>query len=138
MPSFKIINQRSKQAVIEYLNRLPEDGKRRDVTVTLHREKRSVPQNRLYRLWLGLISDETGHNADDLHEAFKTMFIGVKGVDVGGFEATIPLSTTGLDTMQFTGFLEKLEAFVTSELGIILPHPEDVFWSEFEQKYGAL
>jgi hypothetical protein len=137
MPSFRIINQATKQAVIQYLNRLPDDGKRRDVSITLHREKRTIPQNRLYRLWLGVIADETGYDStDDLHEAFKVMFLGTKTVEIGRIEQTIPISTTKLDTAQFTHFLERLEAWAGSELGIILPHPEDAYWVDFEQKYG--
>lgn len=135
---FVISDQRSRQGVIDYLQKLPDDGKHRDVAITLRRIKRTIPQNRLYRLWIGLIADETGNNPDDLHEAFKLMFLGTKEVNIGGAGASIPVSTTALDTTRFTHFLEQLEAWVTAELGIILPRPEDRFWADFQQKYGEL
>jgi hypothetical protein len=138
MPKFKTIGQTGWDAVRQYIERIPADDKRRDVTITLHRVKRTIPQNRLYRLWIGLIGDETGNNPDDLHEAFKVMFLGTKGMTIGGTQASIPLSTTTLDTAQFTHFLERLEAWVTSELGIVLPHPSDAYWEDFMQKYGEL
>lgn len=139
MPKFTISDQRGRQSVIDYLNRLPDNGKQFDVTITVYREKRTIPQNRLYRLWLGLISDELGYsNRDDLHEVFKMMFIGTKKVEVAGIEQSIPISTTSLNTVGFTQFLERLEAWAESELGIILPHPEDAYWTEFEQRFGGL
>lgn len=137
MPKFQISDARSRQAAIDYIAKLPENGKRLDVSITLHRERRSIPQNSLYWMWVGLISDETGNNANDLHEAFKAMFLGSKTVEIAGITHEIPLSTTSLDTAGFTHFLERLEAWATSELGIVLPHPEDAFWSEFEQRYGV-
>jgi hypothetical protein len=139
MPSFKTIGRTGWEAVRQYIDKIPVgDDKRRDVSITLHRVKRTIPQNRLYRLWLGLIADETGNNTDDLHEAFKVMFLGIKDFTIGGISAQAPISTTTLDTKQFTSFLERLEAWVTVELGIILPHPEDAYWVEFEQRYGSL
>jgi hypothetical protein len=136
MPRFTISDQKSRQAVINYVNRLPDNGKCFKVAITVQREKRSLPQNRLYRMWVSLIADETGNNADDLHEAFKMMFLGTKDFTIGETSAKAPISTTSLDTLQFTSFLERLEAWVTSELSILLPHPEDMFWAEFEQRYG--
>ncbi len=136
MPTFKTFGRGGWEAVGQYIDKIPDDGKRRDVAITLHREKRTIQQNRLYRLWLNLIADETGNSADDLHEAFKVMFLGTKDFMIGGISAQAPVSTTALDTRQFTSFLEQMEAWITAELGIILPHPEDAYWSEFEQKYG--
>lgn len=135
---FVISDQRSRQSVIDYLQRLPDNGKRFDVSVVRHSEKRTIPQNRLYRLWLGLIADEVGYtNRDELHEVFKMMFLGSKTVEIAGITHEIPLSTTSLDTAGFTHFLERLEAWAGSELSIVLPHPEDAYWAEFEQRYGG-
>lgn len=133
---FVISDQRSRQAAIDYLQRLTDNGKRFDVSITLHRERRTIPQNSLYWMWVGLIADETGNNPDELHEVFKVMFLGSKTVEIAGITHEIPLSTTSLDTAGFTHFLERLEAWVGSELGIVLPRPEDAFWAEFEQRYG--
>lgn len=138
MPSFKIIGRKYIEAVEQYLGRIPDDGKTREISIVLRREKRTIPQNRLYRLWLALIEHETGNHADDLHEFFKRRFLGEKEVIVGEEKTSVAISTTSLDTAQFTDFLTRLEAWVISELSIILPHPEDAYWDDFESKYGYL
>ena len=73
---FRVEKARDKQAVMAYLDRLPE-VKAYDVTIVRHRERRSVDQNRLLWLWIKCISDETGQDKDDLHEYFKQKFLGV-------------------------------------------------------------
>ena len=72
---FSVTTHRDMEAVRAYLDRLPE-GKRYDVTVTLHREKRSVSQNALYWLWLTCMESETGHDTDDLHDYFCQRYLG--------------------------------------------------------------
>lgn len=136
MPKFSIHDGPSRRAVIEYLTRLPDNVKRLDVVIKLHREKRTIPQNRLYRMWVAIIADETGNNPDDIHEVVKAMLLGVRTIEIAGIQQDIPISTTALNTVQFTHFLERLDAWAGTELGITLPHPEDAFWAEFEQRYG--
>lgn len=43
-------------------------------------------------------------------------------------------STKDLTTQEFSDYLEKVNAFAAVELGIVLPQPEDVYWSLFETK----
>ncbi len=86
MPTFKAIGCAGLDAVRHYLGKIPDDGRRRRVTIVLHKEKRSISQNALYHMWVGIIADETGHSHDDLHEAFKAMFLGRKTVKLGGSE----------------------------------------------------
>jgi len=57
---FKVVNEQTKKAAISYIEKLKE-GKRYDVSISQHRNKRSIPQNRLYFLWLNCISAETGN-----------------------------------------------------------------------------
>lgn len=40
-----------------------------------------------------------------------------------------PRSTRGLNTNQFTEYLNKIEEWAIGE-GIILPHPDDLIWSK--------
>ena len=110
---FRVEKARDKQAVMAYLDRLPE-GKAYDVTVVRHRERRSVDQNRLLWLWIKCISDETGLWGTTLYR---------------------PVSTSALDSLRFTQYLEHIRAFASSELGIELPNPEDRYWDQFEHQY---
>lgn len=138
MPTFKITGHSGLSAVRQYIDRIPDDQKRREVTIKLQRERRTIPQNSLYHMWLRIIADETGNNVDDTHEAMKTMFLGEKEVRLGGYDVIATCSTASLDTCQFTRFLNQMEAWVSAELGIVLPRPEDRFFVDFYEKYGAL
>ena len=93
---FRVEKARDKQAVMAYLDRLPE-GKAYDVTVVRHRERRSVDQNRLLWLWIKCISDETGQDKDDLHEYFKQKFLGVDTKTLWGTTLYRPVSTSAGD-----------------------------------------
>lgn len=129
---FKVVNEQTKKAAISYIEKLPE-GKRYNVSVSQHRERRSVPQNRLYFLWLNCISAETGNEVEDLHGYFKDHFLS-RRVVVFGEERNAAISTTKLNTAEFTAFLDKVQQFAAEE-GIILPNPEDLYFEQFYQQY---
>ena len=129
---FKIVTEQTKKAAISYIEKLKE-GKRYDVSISQHRNKRSVPQNRLYFLWLNCISAETGNEVEELHDYFKDNFL-TRRVVVFGEERNAATSTTKLNTSEFTAFLDKVQQFAAGE-GIILPNPEDLYFEQFYQQY---
>jgi hypothetical protein len=131
----KILQHSDKQKVMDYVNRLP-GGKKYTVEVKIKREQRSVNQNRLYFLWLSCLMDETGEHKDTLHEYFKQHFLGVDERFVfNKYQIIVPKSTTGLDTKQMTDYLERIQQFANTELGVVLPNPEDRYWEEFVEHY---
>ena len=129
---FRVVNEQTRKAAISYIERLPE-GKKYSVSITLSREKRSIQQNRLYHLWLNCISAETGNEVEDLHDYFKGRFL-ARRVVVFGEERNAAISTTKLNTAEFTVFLDKVQQFAANE-GIILPNPEDLYFEQFYQQY---
>lgn len=131
---FKVITMNDKEAVKSYLDKLPV-GKRYDVTVKIHRDKRTVDQNRLLFLWIGCISHETGYFKDEVHEIFKKKFLGTETFEMWGEKVERVRSTTNLDTKQFSHYLEKIQQFASSEMGIILPDPKDKYFEQFYQQY---
>jgi len=134
----KILHSKDKQKVVDYIERLPDD-KKYIVDVKFMREKRSIDQNKLYWLWLSCIMDETGEHKDRLHIIFKKMFLGVGTITVNlmgiSYSTEVANSTTKLDTKEFTYYLERIQQFALTDLGIVLPNPKDRFWEEFYQKY---
>jgi len=96
--------------------------------------KRSVQQNRLERLWLTCISHETGNDVDDLHKYFKEKYTEPIITRVFGKEI-ITYTTTNLNTIQFTNFLEKIRIEADRDLSIRLPLPIDQYWQEFYDFY---
>jgi hypothetical protein len=98
-------------------------------------EIRTLSQNRLYYLWLNCISAETGNEVELLHEYCKQKFLGVQYRVIYGEEVARPITTTDLNTEQFKAYLDKIQQWASSEQGIILPNPEDMYFAQFVEKY---
>ncbi len=131
---YKINTPKDKEAVKSVIDKLPE-GIRYDVSIKRHRERRTIDQNRLYFLWLACISNETGHSKDDLHDYFKQSYLGFEQRAVLNGKIHVNPSTSALDTKQFTDYLEQIQVFANTELGIILPSPEDMEFNQFYERY---
>lgn len=87
--------------------------------------KRTLSQNKLYWKYLGIIEDETGNNADYLHELFRRTLLPPKFITVMGKEIKIPMSTTDLDSKEFTIYMDKISA----ETQVEIPDTEE--WKKF-------
>ena len=100
------------------------------VEIKPYKKKRSLAQNRLYWLWLGIIADELGYMmADDLHEELSEMFLPPDHYTA--IDKSIKsrrMSTTKISVQEFTLYLNRIELWAGSEFNIRLPHPMD--WYE--------
>ena len=132
--NFKINSPESKEAAKSYIDKLPID-KMFEVNVTKRKEIRSLPQNKLYWLWIGCISAETGNDKKDLHEYFSDSFLPIENFTVFGIKFERSTSTTKLDSKQFTYYLDRIQQFASSELGLILPDPKDLYFAQFYEQY---
>ena len=128
-----IFDKNRKIEAIKFIDNLFAQDKR--VTIVITKEKRTLDQNRLYWLWLSCIAKETGNDKDDLHEYFIYKYLNPELIQV--FEKMIykRLSTSTLDTKQFTKYLNKIQVFANTELAIELPNPEDLKFAEFYEYY---
>jgi hypothetical protein len=133
---FKIKTETDKGGVKQYIDKLDlEHGKTYHVGITVKRATRSISQNSLYWLWLTCIRQETGNDKETLHEYFKQEFLGRRTVEIFNTEVYPLRSTTGLNTKEFTDYLDKIKVFAGTELGIILPLPEDLCFKAFYERY---
>lgn len=85
--------------------------------------KRTQQQNKWY--WacvVGIPADHFGYLPDEMHAAYKMMFLRVLG---GRGPETIK-STTTLNTQEFSEYVEKCRMWAANE-GIVIPDPDDVF-----------
>lgn len=85
------------------------------------RIQRSNAQNS--RLWAlhALASQATGHTPDELHELMLCKFFGTKEIEIGGIRRTVPLKrSSARDKKEFRAFLDGVENFYASELGVWL------------------
>lgn len=82
---------------------------------------RSRSQNALYWAYLTIIADETGDNANDLHEYFKRKLLPPRFVGVRNEMLKLPASTASLNKNDFTEYLMRISALTN----IPIPNPED-------------
>ena len=123
-----------REMTIAHIKRL-DLSKQFTVEIKQKRTARSLPQNRLMWLWLTCLEVETGNNRNDLHEYFKEKFLIAEERKV--FNSVIlTRSTSGLNTAQMKDYLDKIQIFASTELGIKLPDPEDQRWEEFYSFYS--
>lgn len=132
--NLKMKTPEDREKVKTYIDRLP-DGKTFEVEIKQERKTRSIPQNKLYWLWLTCIMNETGNDKVDLHKFFSEKFLPHNIKEVFGAQVEQAISTTILNTLQFTHYLERIQQFANTELGIVLPNPEDLHWQEFYEQY---
>lgn len=90
------------------------------ITIAQHRERRSHEQNALLWAIYGEIAKETGNTAEDIHEAMKARFLAPSHIVLGGDPIPVPPSSRKLDAKQFSEFVEQVQAFAASELGIVV------------------
>jgi len=80
-----------------------------------YRRLRSLNQNRRYWKLLQLASEQTGNDAEDLHEFFKGKYLEPVTVSIGGQARIVPMSTTRLKTDEFGEYVNRVESFLVGE-----------------------
>jgi hypothetical protein len=105
----KLRNQSDKQKVIDYIVKLPD--KPYDISVKLHKQTRTCPQNRLYWMWINAISKDTGNEPEDLHDYFGGRWLPEHRYVMNGMTHVKPISTTKLNTAEFTAYLDKMDYY---------------------------
>lgn len=123
---FVIYGQEQAQQLLAFVKAnakaMAEQGRPLAVTVEEHKAKRSPAQNRRYWCLLRGIAEAAyvgGKQFSDeaWHEFFKRKFIGLEELP-GGSNAGI--STTTLDVAGFGAYMEQIEAYAVTDLGIEL------------------
>lgn len=105
------------------------------VDIKRYRKKRTLSQNKLYWMWINCIASETGNKPDDIHDYLKDRFLPKRIIKLYNEETKeVPISTTELNTKQFTDYLNAIDADVSTE-GIRLLYPDDLHWESFIEKY---
>lgn len=104
------------------------------VTIVKEKEPRSLDQNSLMWMWFTCISDETQTPVQDVHDYYCVKFLRRK-IDWNGVERTVVEGTRKLDKERMSTFLDQVQADALTELGIRLPRPEDLYFSEFYETY---
>lgn len=104
------------------------EGKRIEITIEKVSSRRSKQQNRLWWLYIKIISDEIGYNKDELHEIAKFKFLKKEAVieQTGEIMEYIG-STAKLNKSDFAELVNNLQRWAAETFNIVLPDPEDQF-----------
>ena len=129
---YNLSKEFKKQSAISYFKKLLDKGAL--IELREIKNKRSLSQNALYWLYLTCLEVETGNNREDLHEYFKYKLLNEDIIEIFG-EKIGRLSTTNLDTKQFTTYLTSIVNFALMELNIVMPNPDDKRLLEFYNEY---
>jgi hypothetical protein len=101
-----------------------KDGKPTLIMVEMSRaDKRSQAQHRFYFLYLSIISRETGHTVDELHEYFKQEYLEPIKCLVMGKEINMSPSTKTLTKASYEAYMAKIEALT----GIPIPDTDGYY-----------
>lgn len=104
------------------------------VKIVRKTQPRTVSQNSLMWMWYKCMEEATGQPKEDFHDYYKTKYLS-RQVAIGGRWVTVIGSTTDLNTLQMTNYLEKVKADAAIEFGITLPLPEDRNYQAFVSEY---
>ena len=96
----------------------------------IHRQKRSIPQNKLFHMHMAVLEKETGTSREVWKDHYKRKFLEVYLDECFGEQVTTVRGTSDLNTKEFTDFVDKYR-LDASENGIFLPLPDDQGWDDF-------
>lgn len=108
------------EAVRAY-KKLPNDNKCQ-IIIRDAKDKRSIEQNNLYWVWVGIISDHTGNSSISVSEDLKEMFLPLITITLfDGRIKEITPSTTSLGVKKMQIYLDQVDAWCCMFCGFALP-----------------
>lgn len=95
---------------------------------------RTISQNALMWMWFKYMEEHTGTPKEDFHDYYKTQYL-KRYIEIGGRLVRVIRSTTELNTIEMTDYLNKIQADAATEFGITLPLPADRHYQSFIDEY---
>ncbi|MCR4307535.1 MAG: hypothetical protein NUV80_03170 [Candidatus Berkelbacteria bacterium] len=100
------------------------EGQAVEIVVRKKRKQRSIPQNKFYwGIIVEMLSDFTGYNREEMHEALKQKFLGAEP-DAHGLVKI--KSTTVLTTDEFVNYTNRVVMWAAQSLGVYIPPPGSI------------
>jgi len=127
MAKYRLHNNEARAEFIRVVNAVDFEKGAWVAEIKRASNKRTLSQNALYHVWIGILVPYFGYSHDDMgQEAMKHLIKPtryVKSLTTGEQEPR--WSTTDLDTIGMAEYMTQLSAWAASEHAISLPHPED-------------
>lgn len=104
------------------------------VTIKKQRKPRTVDQNSLLWLWLSCLEadGETGYTKEEFYAFFLTEFPTYRVI----LEKQVQITSSQFDVKEMSRFLDCIQIWAATELGIELPDPQDLRFEQFLESYG--
>jgi hypothetical protein len=103
------------------------------ISIEKHRKKRSLPQNALFHLWVGVIADNCGFSSlEECKLLVKRHILGMRVIDnpISGDVERVDYSTSAMSESDMSAFMDKIKAWAQTDLGIYLPYVGDIGYEE--------
>lgn len=136
MPEATLVKSNGKVSMdksFDYLCSLLRNGTY-TVKIVRKTQPRTVSQNALMWMWFTCMEEATGTPKSDIHDYYKAKYLG-RDIAVSGRWVHVIGSTTDLNTLQMTDYLNKIQADAATEFGINLPLPADRHYQDFINEY---
>jgi len=110
----------------QYIDEL-DPGKKWRVQICEYRKKRSNEQNAyIHAVPLKIMCDATGYTIDEFKEYLCGEFTGWDDYMVNGTQMKRPIRTTSqMDALEMTKFIEWMQWFGSSQLNLYIPSPNE-------------
>jgi len=125
----KLLPQETRDEIALFISTLQGNVR---ITIEQSKRYRSLDQNRLYWRILTIIAHEVGHTTEELHEAFKLMFLPRETVVIGNKSIEIPVSTTELSTAEFKEYIDRI-CTEAAEMDIVVALPGEIPLSAYSE-----
>ena len=109
------------------------EGKRVVITIDKVKSKRTAAQNRLWWMYIGILSDHLGYHKDEMHEICKFKFLKKeKLIEQTGEILEFVGSTTELSKGEFAEVVDRLRQWADESFSVYLPLPGEQVGFELE------
>ena len=101
----------------------------REVWISLVRQqhRRTLPQNSLYWVWVSEIAGYIGEGRDETHALLKGQFLPKRDIELlEGKRLTMPPSTRLLNVEEFRLYMDEVQRWAGTFLGLALPEGNQV------------
>ena len=114
--------------ILDHISRLNLE-KPWEITIGRYRDKRTLSQNSLMWKWIEEVvqglHDDTGQDKEDIHQHLMELFLMPKITEING-KISRRWSTKGLEKAEMSQYMDKIYAWATTEMGMMLPLPEEL------------
>lgn len=104
-----------------------------ELIIRKKKKHRSLQQNRLWWLYMGMLGEYLGYTKDEIHEIVKFKFLKKETVDETTGEVFQYIqSTSKLSTVEFLELVQQLYQWSAETFGLTLPEPNEQLRMEVE------